>query len=202
MTYHESGIEQLSREIKKAARFVAFQWPGVLEADDAEQTITLHLLESPGSISKILDMDDRARYRAVVGIGNQLASQERADYDHYKGSYRYSVNEVKDVLRSGFLLEDTPSRFSDIGLDLVESLGAIKTEYAQAIYGRYVEDQLVDHNHLNRGLTALTDDMNRRHKRRFAQRDEGPGTRQSLTIGQSQNALQFDWDGEGTEFEQ
>lgn len=99
----ETDVLELEEGIKKAAKFVSFQWPGVIDAGDAEQAIWLHLLERPGSIEKIRDMDDKARYRAIVGVGNQIASKERTEYAYYKGSYRYSVAEVKAMLKSGAL---------------------------------------------------------------------------------------------------
>lgn len=203
MTYHQ--LVDLMPVIKRAAKSVAFQWPGVIEADDVEQGIHLRLLESPGSVSKIYEMEDRAQYRAIVGIGHQIASQERADYDYYKGSYRYSVVEVRKLLNDGALLEP-PEGFNEAMVDLELALAELrddKPQYWDAILSRYQDgkpttDDKQYKDALNHGLTALVDEMNTLNRRRFAERDDGPGSRESIsnaTAGYvSSNQYEGDYD--------
>lgn len=198
-------LDRLWDLVQRAAKSVEFQWPGVVEADDIAQSIALNLLESPGSLQKIADMDDKARYRAIVGIGHQLASRERASYDYYKGSYRYSVAEVKDVLTRGVLIQPVEG-FDEAVFDLLEALEALghKTpQYVEAVIKRYADEQKPENTReqdaLKNGLTSLTDAMNRSNKRRFSERDDGPGTRQVITNARAQfvSAQQYSGDGEG-----
>lgn len=203
MTYHQ--LVDLMPVIKRAAKSVAFQWPGVIDADDVEQGVHVRLLESPGSVSKIHEMEDRAQYRAIVGIGHQLASQERADYDYYKGSYRYSVVEVKKLLNDGALLE-APEGFNEAMVDLELGLAELrdgKPQYWDAILSRYQDSQSTTgdksyEDAVRRGLTALVDEMNALNRRRFAERDDGPGSRKSVsnaTAGYvSSNQYEGDYD--------
>ncbi|ERB55316.1 hypothetical protein N806_29755 [Rhodococcus sp. P27] len=195
-------LEPLMSDIRKAAKFIEYQWPGVMDAEDAEQSIILRLLETPGSIRKITRMDSKPKYRAIVGIGNQLASAERADFDYFKGSYRYNVDEVKRVLKLGVLTDDIEG-WDEAVHDLIEALVVLvdKTpQYADAILSRYADDVIPTINAekmlLKHGLTVLTTLMNKSHKRRFSERDEGPGSRPVITNESARKQSGNDWDGE------
>ena len=196
-----NDIQGLEPEIKKAAKAVAYQWPGVVENDDIYQMIYLFLLETPGSVKKILGMDDLARYRSVVGIGHQLASKERADYDIYKGSYRYSVQEVKHVLAAGVLVEEF-DYWQDVVHDLIEGLITLTNrtpQYVDAILGRYADFEVpqtsTGKTSLKRGLTALTNEMNKSHRRNFSERDDGPGTRKAMSNSRAQSFTAVEYQG-------
>jgi hypothetical protein len=173
--------------IRRAARSVAYQWPNVAEADDIEQGINLRLLESPGSVEKIHEMEDAARYRAIVGIGHQLASIERDDYSHFSGNYTYSVDDVKSLLLKGALYEELPG-FSSAMIDLdigLREVTAKAPQYSDAIFRRYAAwispTEKSEKNALSNALTALTDEMNRSNARRWATRDDGPGSRTAVS---------------------
>ncbi|QFG08636.1 RNA polymerase sigma factor [Mycobacterium phage Vanisoa] len=189
--------------IEKAARSVAFQWPGVVESDDAVQMIAMQLWERPTSLLKVSEMEERAQYRAIVGIGHQLASQERTDYDHYKGAYKYSVGEVKDLLNRNVLTQDVEG-FTDAVIDLMDGLGAmiVKTpQYVESVISRYADGVVpkngsADSKRLSRGLEALTNAMNTSNKRRHSERDDGPGTRTVLTNAQAQAISSHQYDGD------
>lgn len=195
MTWNDN-LEPL---VKKAAKSVAYQWPSTIDADDVEQTIWLRLCESPGSVESILGMDELARYRALVGVGHQIASEERTDYDYFKGSYRYSVKEVKDLLSDGVLSGDVDG-FHEATIDLEAAIGEIAPQYAVAIANRYVDQLSTQGNTqyrdaLSNGLTALTDAMNLSNKRRYSERDDGPGSRQSITNAQALAVAEHQYEG-------
>lgn len=198
MTLYDDLI-RLRPVIKRAAKSVGFQWPGVVDDDDVEQSIILRLIESPGSVDKILGMEDRARYRAIVGIGHQIASLERTDYDHFKGSYRYSVSEVKDLLKQG-VLTDPPDHFKAEFLDLMGAMAEVSDSYADAIEDRYIADTVPStksgEDALRRGLTSLTDAMNRQHRTRHSARDDGLGTRQVISTARALDVSGSEWDGD------
>lgn len=185
---------------RRAAKAVAYQWPNLLDADDFEQEIWLRLLQSPGTVEKVLEMDDRARYRAIVGIGHQIASIERTDYDYFKGSYRYSVKEVKELLQQGILSEPLPAFKAEL-IDMTEAFQDIPEQYKSALVSRYVEgvtpQEKSGQNRLTRGLESLVDEMNRVQRRRHSERDDGPGTRAVLSNAQARYQADDDWDGEG-----
>lgn len=189
-------------DIKRASKFVAYQWPGIMEAEDAYQAISLHIWEREGSLQKIAEMEPKARYRAIVGIGNQLASAERVDYDHFKGSFRYSVDEVKRALAEQILTKRDETKFSEIRMDLDAAMQALETktpQYHQAIRKRYEQATVPtsgsDKDALKNGLTSLTNEMNRSHRNNFVARADGPGTRKAMSIRDSQISLDSDWDG-------
>jgi len=204
ITKSQPDVLRLEGAIRRASKAVAYQWPGVVERDDVEQMIYERLLDTPGSVQKILAMDNRAQYRAVIGIGHQLASQERADYDIYKGAYRYSVKEVKDVLAAGILVEEF-DHWVDVVHDLIEALVVLvkrSPQYVEAILDRYAEwnipaDRQAE-NALRNGLTALTDAMNLSNKRRFSERDDGLGTRKAMSRSSAQQLSKSQWDDESS----
>lgn len=191
----------LRSTVRRAAKSVAYQWPGVIDKEDVEQSIWLKLLESEGSAEKILAMDDKAQYRAVVGIGHQIASRERTDYDHFSGNFRYSVDEAKQLLKNEVLTE--PSDHFDAGVvDLMEALGtlSVKTpQYADAILKRYADGEVpntsTESSALSRALTGLTNEMNRASRIRFAQRDGGPGSRKAISNASAQARSTYDESG-------
>ncbi|QGJ88333.1 RNA polymerase sigma factor [Mycobacterium phage DreamTeam1] len=189
--------------IERAAKSVAFQWPGILDADDATQSIAERLWENPASLLKVHAMEGKAQYRAIVGIGHQLASIERTDYDHYKGSYKYSVGDVKDLLNRNVLTEDVEG-FTDGVIDLMdglESMVAKTPQYVTAVTSRYADGDVpktgtADSKRLSRALEALANAMNASGRRRHTERDDGPGTRTVLTNAQAQAISAHQYDGD------
>lgn len=177
--------------IAKAARSVAYQWPGVVEADDVEQAIYLKLLESPGTVAKVGEYEERAKYRFLTRMGHQIASQERTDYDYYKGAFNYSVGDAKNALKGGILTAVVFEKGQvEIGCDLFDALGELKIEYVEAIYMRYalnaVPKDTKSKDTLKNGLARLTDEMNKVAKRKFSAREDGPGTRATVTPASAQ----------------
>ncbi|OBJ40271.1 hypothetical protein A5630_25305 [Mycolicibacterium mucogenicum] len=190
-------IDSLAPLIRRAAKAVAHQWPGVIEKDDAEQAIYLRLLETKGSIQKIALMDKDAKYRAIIGIGHQLASEERTDYDYYKGAYRYSVKEVRRMLDDRILI-DPPANFKAELLDIEAALGDLSERYHGALMDRYVSGlpaaNDADQKALERAVDSLVDAMNRAQKRRHVTRDDGLGTRNQATTSDHYEANDFDFE--------
>ncbi|WNO26738.1 DNA binding protein [Mycobacterium phage Groundhog] len=188
--------DELEPVIRRASKSVAFQWPGVVEQDDIEQSIWSHLLSREGTVNKVLKMDSKARYRAVVGIGHQIASQERTDYDHYKGSYTYSVKDVKDLLNRGVLTVPVDG-FDAAIVDLMEGLEQLvakNSRYVEAIVTRYADDGSPNKDSLSRGLEALANEMNRSARVKFSTRDDGPGTRRNVSTEDHYEANDFDFE--------
>lgn len=219
-----ANVLDLSKEVGKAAKTVSYQWPGIVEADDLEQDIYLKLLESPGSIAKLVnEFDDKQRLNAVIQIGHQIASKERADYDVFSGNFRYCVDEVRRLLEKRALHHDDPSlgsnwsisedfikggEFEDAVLtklasetDLRRAMKGLRKanpSYADIITRRYLSDESfdgTDRRHLNRAITALTTQMNRSYKQSYAERSGGPGTRKVMSRAAAYKASGSDWDG-------
>ena len=209
------NVNALAKDIQKAAKTVAFQWPGIVEADDLTQDISVKLLESPSSVEKLLtDFDDRQRLNAIIKIGHQIAAKERTDYEVFSGNFRYSVNEVKRLLDDRALQNDDPSlrsnwtisdnftkggEFADAvntksssETDLrrgMDRLTATNERYAEIIQRRYLTGESVsgnDSSTLSRALTQLTTNMNRSFKQRHAERPDGPGTRKAISNSHAQ----------------
>lgn len=192
------GLDELMPLVKRAAKAVAFQWPGVIERDDAQQEICLALLKRPKTIKKIAGMDYQAGYRAVVGIGHQIASEERTKYDYYKGSYFYSVKEVKDLLAREILVYR--DKFRSEWVDMELALQEIAPQYHEAITRRYI-DKLIPETQRQkdaqkRGLVSLTNKMNAVHRRLFVERDDGPGTRKAISNAQAYAISAHQYDGD------
>ncbi|AAN01807.1 hypothetical protein PBI_BXZ2_53 [Mycobacterium phage Bxz2] len=174
-------------------------------------------------MDKALALEPKAKDRFLVRMGHQIASQERTDYAYYKGSYRYSLAEVKKLLKSGALkgLELDPevqTYDSDGGkpqggeskppinaavLDLRAALEALRGRneaYADALVKRYLFDEFAEtkseEDALRRGTEALTDEMNRVRRVEHVTRDDGPGTRQSVRRESARYVSKSQWDND------
>lgn len=205
-----SNILDMHDTIKKAAKTVAFEWPGIVDEDDIEQALNLHLLERPSSIEKLLlEFDDKQRLNAIIQIGHQIAKQERIDYEHFSGNFRYCVDEVRHFLEDRALKNDDPElgsnwsvsdNFIDGGefedavltksaseIDLERGMSRLRKQnakYADIITLRYLNEiptAELDRKQLSRALSALTNEMNRSYKQQLRDRDEGPGTRPHMS---------------------
>ncbi|QGJ97098.1 DNA binding protein [Mycobacterium phage PetterN] len=201
---------ELEPVIRRAANSVAFQWPGIVEQEDVEQEIWARLLESESSLKKVKAMEKREQYRAIVGIGHQIASRERTDYDEYKGSYTYSVADVKSLLKRDVLTTRVDG-FDAAVVDLMEGLEALArrdlelveagkrpTNYVEAVVSRYADGVVPrskpEQNALSRGLEALTKAMNQSARVQFSERDDGPGTRGQVSTEDHYEGNDFDFD--------
>jgi hypothetical protein len=199
-------LSDLMPQVKKAAKSVAYQWPGVVDQEDMEQSLSLHLLERDSVLQKLYAEENKERMQALVWWGNQIAKGERADYEAFTGNFRYSVNEVKRFLAGGLLrglnpatesswtVEDyisTDNSFEDgvltrysTELDLTRAMKVLAKKnhpYARAIIVRYLLNEVqtdgADRVTLSRAVKALTDEMNRSFKKQHADAPDGPGTR-------------------------
>jgi hypothetical protein len=117
------------------------------------------------------------------------------------GSYRYSVKEVKDALQAGVLIEEF-DHFHEVVYDLIEGLQVLvkrTPQYVDSILERYVSFNVPERGasqvRLSNALEVLTNEMNKSHRRRFAMRDDGPGTRNVLSNRAAQVGTIVDYQG-------
>ncbi|MFB9926297.1 hypothetical protein ACFORO_42635 [Amycolatopsis halotolerans] len=187
-------------EVKRAARSAARSWDGVVGADDVEQEIWVHLLEKDRTATvSAMDADDR---RKVLGrIADQVARQERADYEAFRGNFHYSTDEVRAILENaGNVLdpdsragswfvasggkenvadaEDTPgSETHAERMDLVTGLARLREanpRYAEILVRHYVHGEEAAYRvELTRARDALTREMNTARREATADHD-GP----------------------------
>ncbi|ANA86995.1 DNA binding protein [Gordonia phage Strosahl] len=183
-------VKVLGEDITKAAKSVAYQWPGIVEAEDIEQGIWEHILARPGAEARLMNSTPTGRYKAIVHFGHQIASQERTDYDHFSGNYRYSVDEVKKALVE-FMPEGpgvAGTATSEIKLDIERSLFKLNDRYFDLVVRRYGEQESIrngaDKEALSQAVASLTDLMNSSNKQQHADRTDGPGSRPKVTNAQ------------------
>ena len=170
--YEPDDLRVLAKPIKKAAKIVASQWPGVIEADDVEQEIWLYLTTRPSGAKKALEQTEpKPRDRFLTRIGHQCASQARAAYAYFRGAYKYSVKDVKDLLASGGLSSDNQDRVNVEHTDLREAFRALRDRnesYASAVARRFLLSESMtttsDRHALERGIESLTNEMNRSNR--------------------------------------
>lgn len=198
-------MEVLVKPVKRAARSVAYQWPGIIDADDVEQEIYLRLLVTAGSVEKILEMAKDAQYRAIVGIGHQIASRERNDYSYYSGNYKYALADVKKVLLDKILTSDE-FHWNEAVSDTAEAMRELKPEYRAAIVKRYIYWDTGETSvpgaaamELSRATEALTDAMNANARRKYAEQDVQ--MRKVISNSQARAITENDYEGwEGSEY--
>ena len=219
-------LQPLQKHVIKAARYVQYQWPGIIEADDVEQELWLKFLESPGSIAKISKMDESKQYSSILYMANQIAAKERRDYNRFSGSYRYSMKEAKAYLQQSGLRRvlgdpdvssyeeyvDAPTKepamqMNEIEADILVALGTLRErneQYHEAIVLRYLLDEVPERGkmqvRLSRALEKLVDEMNRASRVGFMSHEDGPGTRKVLTREQARWVSKEGWDADYTPY--
>ncbi|MCV7016768.1 hypothetical protein [Mycolicibacterium aichiense] len=207
--------ELLAPEITKAARSVANQWPGVVEAEDIEQDIWEHILSRPNTLDALFHMEPNPRYQTISKIGHRIASKERDDYDYFTGNFRYSVNEVKRLLESGAIggaeytvqsgwsseenvssggeFEDAVTASISMETDLQHALARLKEttpQYHDILIRKYVNEEYLstgaEKKRATDALKSLADNMNSSHKQQHVERPDGPGTRKLVSRAAAQ----------------
>ena len=210
-------------QVKKVARNVSFQWPGIIESDDLEQEIWLHILERPGTQRDLDGMDSLSRYRTLSKIAHRIASQQRTNEEYANGNFRYSVKEVKQLLENGALSESAvelqsawsaeeflPSGGSyedptftqvSVRLDFDNALERMKNEnigYFNVLQQRYEGwEPVEDRSKLSRALSRLTTLMNHAHKGAHAERIDGPGSRKAISNSAARAISTSQYSGRG-----
>lgn len=164
-----SVIEELIPDIKAVARSVAYKWPSVTTEEDMVQAITMRLLETQGSIDKLVSMPVDKRRAGLSRLGHQIASRERDDYEVFSGKYLYSVEDVRKLLSAG-VIGGEEKRFNSSGMDVLDGMIELEKrnpKYNKAILSRYVDGVIPDRkgagkDTLNHAIEALTVCMNRK----------------------------------------
>jgi hypothetical protein len=172
------------KAVNRAAKAVSFFWPDTVIAEDLAQDLWIEILESPATLKAVSGADPSALHTLLMRLGHRAAGKERDDYDHFRGNFNYSVDDVKRLLSRGALEDDVFDPANATHLDLEAAMGVLwetAPQHAESLTTTYSEgwevprqgaEQLVR----NRALTSLTTGMNRSFKQRAAAHD-GPGTR-------------------------
>jgi len=213
----EVQLGAFDHQIRKAALYAARQWPGVISSDDCYQEIYCRFLATPGSVLKLRGMDEGAQLRVFYRAANQVASIERKSYAYYKGSYRYSVREVRDLLSAGGLMgyemdpdvqsfteSDKPKHGASRPpvnvelLDLRAGFSQLRERnpcYADSLVEKYLLDgPSADRSTAARAVEALVWEMNRTNRTNHCTRDDGPGTRKPISREAAQSISRRQWD--------
>lgn len=192
MTVPEAEPVDLPDEVRRAGHTTARKWPGVIDADDAEQEIWLRLLEK-NYIERVSEMEPAARAHVLGRIGSQAASGYRDDYEVFSGNLSYGTDEVRALLRSGLLARqrvelDPSSETLTEFLDLHEGAQALRDrapQYAETLGKVFLLREEPKHSmETTRAVDALTVEMNRVSRRRLVEHD-GPGGRQAMSNDQA-----------------
>ena len=170
------ALLEILPDIERAARHVATEWSTVVEREDLEQEIVLHLLTKDYA-AKVLEMEVPARRRVLFRIGTQIASQESVDLEYFSGNVTYTPSEVRKLLSDGSLVEEPSGDPLDAGaeaisvdrLDLRLSFEQLSDAHRDLLVTRYVEGRDYPSDTVrkatNRAVDALTQAMNRARRR-------------------------------------
>lgn len=92
-------------DIKRASRKAAYDWPNCLTADDVTQELAMRLIEAPGAVERMRAVTDGERYKTLCFWANQIQSKERDALAVFNGRYKYSLDDIRDLLESGVLVD-------------------------------------------------------------------------------------------------
>jgi hypothetical protein len=202
-----TSFSAFQTQVRKAAKAVAYQWPGVLDAEEAEQELWVHLMERPGSVAKLRDeFGDKDRVSALIEMGHQIANKTFTANEIASGNFRYAVNEVKDILKQSAEREHNPeakpvtrTALKDLEMGM-QRLKGKNAGYADAVIDRYRNGNNpvrgAASKRLERALVSLTTHMNRAHKQQHVVRPDGPGTRKVISSSAARVKSTTEWQGD------
>ena len=200
--------EQLRKDIRSAALSVHVEWEEVIEVDDLQQEMWVHVLQRK-YVADLLGMDKPARAKVLRMIAEHICRAERDRYHYFSGNFYYSTREVRKLLRDGELSPDwegdiksprydpdkvtnTKGQMDDYVCsvrDLNAAYAVLAREdsaYYADITNRYVHNlgpgDSTERNRVQRAVDKLTRIMNRLHR---TPRYEGPGTRKVVANHQA-----------------
>lgn len=185
------ALTELLPEIRRAAEATARNWADVTTAEDLEQEISLALLEKEYA-DQISDADPSARSVVLRRIGEQIASQQRTDFDYFTGQFFYGTKDVRAALEGG-ALSGVREQTNTERLDVDEGMALLRgrhSRYADVITLRYMlREPVEDRKLLTRAVDALTECMNRVHENRRRDHADGLGTRRVVSNAVARNSL-------------
>lgn len=83
---------------QKVAKEMALKWP-VVEAEDVQQEILVHMVEQASYIAQRQDDDEFLR-KVAWRVAKQFASKEQNQRDLMDGQYYYTPEEARNALRT------------------------------------------------------------------------------------------------------
>lgn len=178
----------MEEPIKKATRKASSNWYGLMEPEEIESEIWIEILESPATRSDIENADPKDLEKILYNKAERICMGERDDYEHFTGNYRYSVNEAKALIEGYFHRSGEELMVELLDAEIAfERLSESHPHYAEIIFKRYalgeVPEIMADKMYYNKGMTKLTDYMNRSFKDREREYRDGPGTKPRIPRG-------------------
>lgn len=160
--------ERLERAAREAGRKVAWKWPEAIEAEDIAQDILVRVLESPGTLERLREVEYGDLLKALTTYGNQIASKELDSYRVFTGQVFYSTGHVRYLLENDVLNGNAGS--SEDRVDVQRGLEDLPHGQYASIMARYFgggeAETPAERKQLQRSVDALTANMNRSRSRR------------------------------------
>lgn len=178
----------LEEPVKAASRRASNNWYGLMEPDEIEQELWVEILESPATSGKLADSDPNHITDLLARMADRICIKERDAYEHFTGNYRYSVNEAKVLVEEYFLRNGEELMIEIVDVEVAYGqMTETNPNYAEAVFRKFALGEPVDsgweRDRLSRGLTKLTDLMNRNFKERERDYRDGPGTKPRIPNG-------------------
>jgi hypothetical protein len=177
---------KLSELAAKVGREIAQKW-SIVEADDVQQEILLHVAEEAKTIARYQDDEDLMR-RVMYNAGRRYAAKERAYRDLMDDQYYYTPEEVRGVLRTFVYTDEEVANLigrkddltrctitdniTSARIDASKAMPRLNKDYQEILLRLYVEGHpATDDAELRRGyraVDALAAAMNRHIRTRGA----------------------------------
>lgn len=196
------AISDFSHAIDSVSKQAENGWPEVVNSwEDMALSITAHLVQKRQATALAL-LERGARRRVLAKIAQQIASTWRDEYEHFNGNFRYSTDEVRQILSRGAISSSIWDSVDSNGNPLEESAwhaGSGRTAFGKqariepfdiraafpqlsaghrrALVRKYAHQEILngaERMELSRAVESLTRLMNRGYRRAYADHD-GPG---------------------------
>ncbi len=152
-----SEAEQLNRDILKAARSVAQDWPGVTTPDDLAQEVWIKISElTTLRQQSLMALDAKLRASQLRKWCRQAASEERDKYEIMTGNYQYGTDEVREMLENGWLTINPSEEYTTNGGRKASFYDAETDSYQLTNIPEVLETEVTDaHTDLMLGFSRL-----------------------------------------------
>lgn len=169
MAFDKATFELLRDPVKKAATAAAWNWHGLMEAEEIESELWIEIAQSPATAEALRGREGPALSRLLAFKANRVCAKERTAFERYSGQYQYSVGEVKEIAAE--ILTKSGKVTCEVMdfMDALQELISRNPGYADVFLRRYADGETftngVDRSRLSRALTKFTDFMNM-HRRK------------------------------------
>lgn len=214
-----TALSALHDELVRAARSIHSEWPDVIDNwEDLLADMQIKLAKENQAL-KVWVLEPDSRRKVLKKIARQIASDMRDQFEYFSGNFRYSTDEVRNLLNRGalaFVAQDIVDRDGDLpqewadtsanwdkieakkrvrvnydSMDLRVHFSKLDARHRTILIRKFIADEILNGDE-RKELTRAVDTLTRllnRGHRVAVDNHQGPGSRSVLSNSQAVAAI-------------